>query len=92
MYDFFIWLSAYFYLDIALETAGFLSGLGYSTTVMARSRFLRSFDQQMSEKVVEYMELHGTNFVRGGTPQKIEKNENGKLTVTYDINGEIKQV
>ncbi len=31
---------------MALECAGFLSGLGYDTTVMARSVFLRGFDQQ----------------------------------------------
>ena len=30
---------------IALETAGFLTGLGYDVSVMARSIFLRGFDQ-----------------------------------------------
>jgi pyruvate/2-oxoglutarate dehydrogenase complex dihydrolipoamide dehydrogenase (E3) component len=31
--------------DIALECAGFLHGLGIDTTVMVRSRCLKSFDQ-----------------------------------------------
>ena len=33
------------YLDIALECAGFLSGIGCDASVMARSICLRSFDQ-----------------------------------------------
>ena len=41
---------------VALECAGFLAGLGYNVTVMARSIFLRGFDQQMAEKIAR---LHG---------------------------------
>ena len=32
-------------LDVALECAGFLRGLGYSTSLMIRSIPLRGFDQ-----------------------------------------------
>ena len=32
---------------VALECAGFLSGLGYDTTVMVRSILLRGFDRQV---------------------------------------------
>ena len=40
---------------IALETAGFLHGLGTEVVVMVRSIFLRGFDQQMANKVGDYM-------------------------------------
>lgn len=36
---------------IALECAGFLSALGYDTTVMVRSILLRGFDQDMAGKI-----------------------------------------
>ena len=32
-------------LDVALECAGFLQGLGYPTSVMIRSRPLKGFDK-----------------------------------------------
>jgi hypothetical protein len=31
--------------DVALECAGFLTGLGFDTSVMVRSVYLRGFDQ-----------------------------------------------
>ena len=34
--------------DVALECAGFLAGLGMSTSLMVRSRPLKSFDQVSS--------------------------------------------
>lgn len=33
------------FTDVSLETAGFLSGLGYDTTVFARSNVLNKFDK-----------------------------------------------
>lgn len=33
------------------QCAGFLTELGYDTTVMVRSKLLRGFDEQMAEKV-----------------------------------------
>ena len=74
---------------IALECAGFLTGLGCSATVMVRSILLRGFDQQMAGKIGEYMEEHGVNFVRECVPTKIEKVEEGtpgKLKVTAVYN------
>eukprot|EP00761_Pharyngomonas_kirbyi_P011761 gb/GECH01011787.1/.p1 GENE.gb/GECH01011787.1/~~gb/GECH01011787.1/.p1 ORF type:complete len:496 (+),score=121.82 gb/GECH01011787.1/:1-1488(+) len=70
---------------VALECAGFLTGLGYDTTVMIRSIPLRGFDQQMAELIVEYMSNHKTRFVRGAVPSKLEK-ENGQIKVTYKKN------
>jgi thioredoxin reductase (NADPH) len=58
---------------IALECAGFLKGLGFDVTVMVRSIFLRGFDQQMANKIGEYMEEHGINMIRECTPSSLEE-------------------
>lgn len=68
---------------VALECAGFLSGLGYDTTVCLRSIPLRGFDQQMAAMVVDYMEKHGTKFQKGCVPSSVEKQADGKLLVTW---------
>jgi len=73
---------------IALECAGFLQGLGYDVTVMVRSIFLRGFDQQMANKIADYMETAGVKFVRGAVPtavEKIEEGSPGKLKVTAKL-------
>uniref|UniRef100_A0A2P2HXB3 thioredoxin-disulfide reductase (NADPH) n=1 Tax=Hirondellea gigas TaxID=1518452 RepID=A0A2P2HXB3_9CRUS len=62
---------------IALECAGFLANLGYDVTVMVRSIFLRGFDQQMANKIAEYMEKQGVKFIRGAVPTKVEQIEAG---------------
>lgn len=48
---------------------------------MARSVFLRGFDQDISEKIVSYMERHGTRFIRNSSPKKFEKTPEGKVKV-----------
>ncbi|KAG2459916.1 TRXR1 reductase, partial [Polypterus senegalus] len=70
---------------VALECAGFLAGLGLDVTVMVRSILLRGFDQQMANKIGEYMEEHSICFLREMVPTKIERIEEGtagKLRVT----------
>lgn len=62
---------------IALECAGFCAALGLDTTVMVRSIFLRGFDQQMSNKIGEYMEQHGVNMIRECVPTGLERVEEG---------------
>jgi len=68
---------------IALETAGFLTGVGCSTSVMARSVFLRGFDSEIADKIVGYMERHGTRFIRNASPKSFEKTPEGKIKVTF---------
>lgn len=68
---------------IALETAGFLRGLGFDVSVMARSIFLRGFDQEVAEMIAGYMERHGCKLLRPATPVKFEAAEGGKVKVTY---------
>ncbi|PRP78181.1 thioredoxin reductase 1, cytoplasmic isoform 1 [Planoprotostelium fungivorum] len=63
---------------VALECAGFLHGLGSDTTVMSRSIFLRGFDQQMAQLVVDHMQGEGVRFIRDSTPIAVEKLEHAK--------------
>ncbi|XP_016022417.2 thioredoxin reductase 2, mitochondrial isoform X2 [Rousettus aegyptiacus] len=69
---------------VALECAGFLTGLRLDTTVMMRSIPLRGFDQQMSSLVTEYMASQGTQFLRGCTPLRVKKLPDGQLQVTWE--------
>ncbi len=62
---------------VALECGGFLRGLGYDVTIMVRSILLRGFDQEMAEKVGEYMKEEGMKFLRPCQPTKIEQIEKG---------------
>ena len=68
---------------IALECAGFLRGFGIDVTVMVRSIFLRGFDQQMANKIADYMERHGVKFIKKAVPTNIVKNSQGMKVVTY---------
>jgi thioredoxin reductase (NADPH) len=72
---------------VALECAGFLSGLGYDTTVMVRSILLRGFDQQIAEQIGAYMAETGTKFIRPAVPTHIDKQEDGKLKVSWTVDG-----
>ena len=63
---------------ISLECAGFLKGVGCDTTVMVRSILLRGFDQEIADKIGDYMEGEsGINFVRECVPYKLERVEEG---------------
>jgi len=68
---------------ISLECAGFVHGLGYDTTVMVRSIFLRGFDQDMANKVGDYMAERGVKFLRKTVPTKMEKLPDGRIQVMY---------
>jgi len=57
---------------VALECAGFLTGIGNDVTIMVRSILLRGFDQQIAEKIGDYMKAEGTKFIRPCTPTRIE--------------------
>lgn len=63
---------------VSLECGGFLKAIGMDVTVMVRSILLRGFDQQMADKIGDYMGLHGIDFVRPCVPTKIEKLQDGK--------------
>ncbi|XP_062942705.1 thioredoxin reductase 2, mitochondrial-like isoform X3 [Cynocephalus volans] len=69
---------------VALECAGFLTGIGLDTTVLMRSIPLRGFDQQMSSLVTEHMESHGTRFLRGCILSHVRRLSDGQLQVTWE--------
>eukprot|EP01029_Cantina_marsupialis_P002471 TRINITY_DN12302_c0_g1_i1.p1 TRINITY_DN12302_c0_g1~~TRINITY_DN12302_c0_g1_i1.p1 ORF type:complete len:599 (-),score=226.78 TRINITY_DN12302_c0_g1_i1:644-2440(-) len=69
---------------VALECAGFLGGLGYPTTVMVRSILLRGFDQDMANRIGQYMEeFANINFIRETVPTKLVKTESGQIEVFF---------
>lgn len=73
---------------IALESAGFLNGLGFDTTVMVRSILLRGFDQDIAEKIGHSMERRGVKFVNNIVPTRFEKNrDNGRVKVFVSSEG-----
>lgn len=78
---------------ISLECAGFLTGLGYDTTVMVRSILLRGFDRDCAEAVGRYMEDTGTRFIRPATVKNIEclkqptDTTAPELKVFYELDG-----
>lgn len=79
---------------VALECAGFLTGLGYDVTVMARSVVLRGFDQDIAQKVAQYMDTHGTKFAHGCAPLAVHKSEDAssRLRVQFKTSeGEMKE-
>uniref|UniRef100_A0A2L2XZH9 thioredoxin-disulfide reductase (NADPH) n=1 Tax=Parasteatoda tepidariorum TaxID=114398 RepID=A0A2L2XZH9_PARTP len=63
---------------VALECAGFIAGIGLDVTVMVRSILLRGFDQDMAERIGNYMQGEGIKFLRPCVPTKIEKNESAE--------------
>ncbi|EGR29300.1 thioredoxin and glutathione reductase family protein, putative [Ichthyophthirius multifiliis] len=73
---------------IALECAGFLAGFHYDVTVMVRSILLRGFDQEMANKIGEYMERHGVKFIRGTIPSDIKQEGEKKRVFWKDANGQ----
>lgn len=68
---------------VALECAGFLTALGYDTSVIVRSILLRGFDREYSDLIGDYMEKTHTKFIRGTVPEKIEKLADSKLKVYW---------
>lgn len=70
-------------IDIGLECAGFLRGMGYDVTVMVRSVVLRGFDQQMASLVTEEMVERGVKFLHGYVPISFDKATSGRILATW---------
>jgi len=68
-----------------------MTALGYDTTVMVRSIFLRGFDQDMADRIADHMSKTHTKFIRSAVPKSLEKPDpEGKIKVTFDQEGETK--
>jgi glutathione reductase (NADPH) len=69
---------------IAVEFAGMFNALGTETHLFIRhNTFLRNFDPMIQETVTKEYERLGINVHKQSQASKIEKDANGKLTVTY---------
>lgn len=69
---------------IAVEFAGMFNALGTETHLFIRhNTFLRSFDPMIQESVTKEYERIGVNLHKQSQATKVEKDANGKLTVTY---------
>jgi len=55
--------------------------MGYEVDIMVRSILLRGFDQEIAEKIGDFMQLNGVKFIRQTIPHKVQKLENGKKLV-----------
>lgn len=74
---------------IALECGGFLHGLGCDVTIMVRSIFLRGFDQQIANKIGDYMEKTGVRFIKKAVPIEVTLNSEGKKVVKFQQGSDI---
>ncbi|CAL8139961.1 unnamed protein product [Orchesella dallaii] len=79
---------------IALETAGFLNGIGIDVTLMIRSQLLRGFDQAMAEKIGKVLDKHGVQMLRNCVPTHVVEVEEGNpgKRIVYAINSQSGEV
>ncbi|KAF4343177.1 glutathione reductase [Fusarium beomiforme] len=69
---------------IAVEFAGMFNALGTETHLFIRhDTFLRNFDPMIQESVTKEYERLGVKLHKRSQTSKVEKDSNGKLTVTY---------
>jgi len=67
---------------IAVELAGVFHALGTATHLLVRKeKPLRSFDNMLSDTLVEQMAAHGPTLHNHSTPQRIEKLADGQLLI-----------
>lgn len=67
---------------IAVELAGVLNSLGSEVTMLLRrDHFLGSFDDMLRETLMEEMNNAGVHFITQVNVEKVEKGDDGKLSV-----------
>ena len=67
---------------IAVELAGVLHALGSESHLLVRKeKPLRNFDDMLSDTLVEQMAKHGPTLHTLSVPTRIEKHQDGKLTI-----------
>jgi pyruvate/2-oxoglutarate dehydrogenase complex dihydrolipoamide dehydrogenase (E3) component len=55
--------------------------MGYKVSLMTRGDYLRSFDRDMANYVMDDLKRRNVNIVETSLPTSIKKKENGKLEV-----------
>ncbi len=60
---------------VAVEIAGFLKGLGFDVTLMTRGDYLRSFDKDMVNHIMEDLKQRKVDIRPTSLPKKINKNQ-----------------
>jgi thioredoxin reductase (NADPH) len=58
---------------VAVEIAGFLNGLGYQVSMMTRGDYLRAFDRDMVDCIIQDLKQRKVNIVHTSLPVKINK-------------------
>jgi glutathione reductase (NADPH) len=67
---------------IAVELAGVLHALGSESHLLVRKeKPLRNFDDMLSDTLVEQMAKHGPTLHTMSVPTRVEKHQDGKLTI-----------
>jgi glutathione reductase (NADPH) len=70
---------------IAVELAGVMHALGTKTDLVVRKHApLRTFDNMLSETLVELMAQDGPTLHTHATPTQVIKNANGSLTIEFE--------
>ena len=74
---------------VLLVILGRFLGLQRKTTVVARSQYLRGFDQQMAQLVVSNMQSEGTAFINDMVPIELaQKHGSDRLLVKLGASNE----
>ncbi|CAD5113280.1 DgyrCDS2458 [Dimorphilus gyrociliatus] len=76
-----------FPLDVGLEIAGFLNGLGYETSLMVRSIPLRGFDIQCASLVMQNLSNRGITILEKKIPKRFYLNNSSKVVVYESQDG-----
>ena len=66
---------------VGVEIAGFLRGMGYEVGMMTRGDYLRPFDHDMVNEVLNDLRQRKVVIHETSLPQSIRKKENGRLEV-----------
>lgn len=76
---------------IAVELGGVFNGLGTEAHLFARENsILRTFDPMIQAQLIKAMNKNGPKLFLNHSPERVEKNEDGKFTIFFK-NGQVIQ-
>jgi glutathione reductase (NADPH) len=78
---------------IAVELAGVLNALGSDVDLLLRRQhFLSEFDSMLRDTLMEEMSNDGVNIMSGVTVKKVEKAEDGTLTLDFENGQQLTEI